>query len=111
MQPGKLDRRITIQHKTTTRNSVGGFVDSWSDYASRWAAHRQLTAKQAISGNEVDAMFYGEGDTVFIIRFDAQVSSDMRIQYDGNVYAVESVREINGTGRQAFMEIVCNRKN
>jgi SPP1 family predicted phage head-tail adaptor len=110
MQAGKLDRRITIENKTSTRNSVGGKVESWSTLAERWASHRELGAKAAISGNEKDRLFYGEGDTIFVIRYDDLVNANMRITYNGKIYAIEAVREF-GTGRQVFMEIIANSKN
>jgi len=110
MQAGKLDRRITIESKTSTRDTVGGKIESWSILLERWASHRELGAKAAVSGNEKDRLFYGEGDTIFVIRYDAQVDANMRINYNGKIYAVEAVREF-GTGRQVFMEIICNSKN
>jgi SPP1 family predicted phage head-tail adaptor len=110
MQAGKLDRRILIENKTSTRNSVGGNVETWSTLAERWASHRELGAKAAISGNEKDRLFYGEGDTIFVIRYDDLVDANMRITYNGKIYAIEAVREF-GTGRQVFMEIIANSKN
>lgn len=109
MNVGKLDRRITFQDKTSTRNAVGGFVDSWSDYASRWAQHRQMPVTAELSANQKDKLFYGEGDTIFVIRFDDQINNDMRISYNGNLYSIEGTREY-GDGRQVYMEISAKRK-
>lgn len=110
MDAGKLDRRITFQSKTSTRDAVGGFVESWSDYASRWASHRQMKITAEISGDMKDRIFYGEGDTVFVIRYDANINSDMRLQYNGKIYSIEGIREF-GMERQAYMEISAKAKS
>ena len=38
MDAGKLNRRITIQQQSTTQDSYGGQVQSWSDFYACWAA-------------------------------------------------------------------------
>lgn len=110
MQAGKLDRRISLESKTTTRNAVGGNIETWVLYADRWASHRELKGNAAVSGEVKDRLFYGEGDTVFVIRYDALVESTMRLTYNGKIYAIEAVREF-GDGRQVFMEMIANSKN
>ena len=110
MQAGKLDRRIMLESKTQTRNTVGGAIETWSTYANRWASHRELKANAAISGDVKDRLFYGEGDTVFVIRYDELVNANMRLTYNGKIYAIEAVREF-GNGRQVFMEMIANCKN
>jgi len=110
MNAGRLDRRITFQSKTSTRDAVGGFVESWSNYASRWGSHRPLKITAEISGDMKDRIFYGEGDTVFVIRYDDQINSNMRIEYDGRIYSIEGVREF-GMERQAYMEISAKAKS
>lgn len=109
MNVGKLDRRVTFQASTKTRNSVGGFVETWADYASRWAWHRQMKVTAELSADMKDRMFYGEGDTVFVIRFDDNIHAEMRLSYDGNLYSIEGIREF-GEGRQVYMEISAKRK-
>lgn len=109
MQAGKLDRRISIEQKTKSRDSVGGVVETWSVYADRWAYFRTRVQDQAMPGDKMDRVFGGDGDVVFVIRYDNQVNADMRITMDGKVYSITSVREFED-GRYNFTEMIATAR-
>ena len=86
-----LDRRITIQVKTTTRDDAGGEVTTWAD------ALRVCAAKADQGGREFRAAgtLLAETTTVFTIRhFRGLGALTHRISYDGTSYDILSVGEI-----------------
>jgi SPP1 family predicted phage head-tail adaptor len=95
---GATERRhyITIQSKTSTADGEGGFVETWSDGESVFAAIYPIKAQQQFSFKSVnvDATHYikVEGETV--------VEEGNRIKYDSGsavryfeVLTVEDIQE------------------
>ncbi len=65
---GQLNRQITIQQNTQTKDTEGGMVDSWANFAENiWAK------KNNLSGNERAATRQGgstlDARTEFTIRY------------------------------------------
>lgn len=90
IRAGKLNRRITLQTLSATRNGIGQPVQSWSDLATVWA--EVVTA----GGGE------GEGDNQrvarstkqFRIRYRAGLSPrETRVVFDGETYDISAVDE------------------
>lgn len=91
MNIGKLDRRITIQAKTTTRDaSEGGTVDTWADVVTVWAEKLDVGGSKGFRGGALRP----ETDTVFTIRHRSDVTALHRITYQGAIYGIVSVAEI-----------------
>lgn len=91
MQAGALDRRITIEQITgETLDANNAAVPTWGTFAERWAK------KIDLKGREIDvaAVFQGEVDTEFKIRWLAGLKNEMRIQYGGRVYDIEGFVDI-----------------
>jgi SPP1 family predicted phage head-tail adaptor len=42
IDPGRLDRRVTLAQPVTTRDAVGGAIVSWLDAATVWAERRPV---------------------------------------------------------------------
>jgi head-tail adaptor len=107
MDPGRLDRRITIQKRKTTRGADGSITSGWSDFATVWAAKRELPAQR-------NAEVFGSSQhsdtalTEWTIRFLSGLDGSERIVDDlgvaGNVRG--SPREV---GRREFLAIVAER--
>ena len=100
---GQLDRRITIQRASRTRNAVGELIDTWSTFAEAWAYKRDVRAGQRVAADQVVA----DIDTVFTIRYRAGVTPDMRVAYGGLVYDIKGVAEL---GRREWQELSCTAR-
>jgi SPP1 family predicted phage head-tail adaptor len=101
---GELDRRITIQALTQTKDSEGGMVDDWADVSTVWAKVRNL------SGNERRLTAEGgqaaEARTEFTIRYRSGLNERMRISYGGKKY---NIRHINNYAEaREFLVITCD---
>ena len=101
MQIGRLDRRIVIEVNTPTRSPSGEKVDSWATLATVWAEVRPLRGKEFFDAAAVQS----EIDTKFRIRFRSDLTTKMRINYDGNLYDIHSIAEL---GRHAATEIMAS---
>lgn len=104
MQAGKLDRRIAIQTSTTTANSIGEWIPTWSTTLSLWASvdftdsKENFEAQQLVAPNEV----------TFKTRYNATVTEKMRIIYAGYIYDIKHIAEIN---RREGLKIIALKKD
>lgn len=99
MKSGRLDRRITIEQYTVTRDSYGGEPKSWSTWATVWAEKRDKKGREYLeqSGEHT------ERETVFKIRYQDGLSTDMRILCDGRYYDIIGLAEL---GRREGWEVI-----
>lgn len=103
---GDLNRRITLEALTQTKDGEGGMVDSWAALASMpvWAKVANL------SGNERRATTHGgqlpEARTEFTIRYRAGITSKMRVSYGAKLY---NIRHINDFAEEhCFLVLTCD---
>ena len=47
---GRLDKRVSIQRRSSTRDSYGQEIDSWTTIAQVWAQVKPLGGKEAMRG-------------------------------------------------------------
>ena len=90
MNAGKMDRRITLQRKSSSQDSFGEAIDTWADISTVWAE------VVPVSGNErfVSQQVIAEADTLFKIRYMSGLTPLDRVVYDGRTYDVKGVIEI-----------------
>jgi SPP1 family predicted phage head-tail adaptor len=98
MEVGALDRRVTIETATKTKDSYGGIVVSWASLGTYWANVRPMVARErfisgAIRENNV---------SVFTIRYRTGFDVEARISYDGKLYRIIGIAE---RGRREWTEI------
>jgi len=48
LQPGRLDRRLTILRATATRDALGELVESWSELMTVWAQKVDRPLREAL---------------------------------------------------------------
>jgi SPP1 family predicted phage head-tail adaptor len=77
MNPGDLDRRITFQQATQTRSANGEVVDTWTDYASRWAKLEYGSGSDIVESERL----LSTGTVKFTVRYDSRINKSMRIKY------------------------------
>jgi SPP1 family predicted phage head-tail adaptor len=99
MNPGKLDRRITFQQATQTRLSNGEAMDTWSDYATRWAAISYAKGSDIVEGERL----LSTGTVKFTVRYDSRINKSMRIKYKHWFYNI--VNNPVELGRQDYLLI------
>ena len=99
MQAGRLDRRITIERKTTVPDEVGDPVESWAELSTRWANVKHQGGREFLAAGAERT----EARTVFTIRYFDGLRRTDRINYDGAIYDVEAINEL---GRREGQQIL-----
>ena len=101
MQAGKLDRRITLQRASTTKNGFNEDVEAWGDIATVWASATPVSDAERVRAQQVGAVI----SMRFQIRFStavADLSPTDRLSYNGKTYNITAVKEL---GRREGLEI------
>jgi SPP1 family predicted phage head-tail adaptor len=105
MNPSKLDRRITIQAKTTALDVNGDRMDTWTNLYTNIAANVKPTG-----GREMVAehRMFETSSAMFMTRYFSDVCQQHRILYNGKYYNITSVNEI---GRHDGLLITAEASN
>lgn len=87
---GKMDRRITIEKRTITRDAEGGNVETWATHANCWAEKVDTRGKES----EVADADRSANETQFRVRYKPWLtSSGYQIIYRGEKYNITHVKE------------------
>lgn len=115
MQAGKLDRKISIERRTDTRDAAGQPIPTWRRIGlTRWAAVKPVTGSERFTADQV----IGRQQTEFQVRWASDLS-DLnpidRIVYpvtsspsDSEIYDILAVHEI---GRRTGFSIITSRRS
>lgn len=102
MNPGKLDRRITLQALTKTRGTEGGFVETWAEVTTLWGEVLQPSAGVEARQAETDRSNIRRQ---FRIRYYPGISETThRVVYDSQIYNLIHASE---EGRKAYHLLTC----
>lgn len=104
MNPGSLDRRVTIESYTTATDSWGHPEKTWSTLASVWAQKKEVRAVERTEQAQVVALSY----TQFRIRHRSDVDTTMRINYESQYFYITAVKEL---GRKEGLEIQTEQRD
>jgi SPP1 family predicted phage head-tail adaptor len=96
MNPGKLDRLITIQALTESRDAGGGIVQTYTTEAQVWAARADAGGREFRSFGQLSA----EVNAVFTIRAYSGLTTKHRIVDSGYRYDIAYVQPIDRSGYQ-----------
>lgn len=101
MKAGELDRRITLQTFSTSRDAnTNEQLESWADLDTVWAKVRMTGGREFREGSaEV-----GERKATFTIRYRSDVSQLARVSYAGEFWDIRDYREL---GRLEGLELNC----
>lgn len=105
MQTGKLNRRITIQSRTTTQDGAGQPVETWSDVATVWADIRNPSGL-SFAGETIKAGV--EASTVRLsvrIRYREDIDPGMRVELNGETHDILAV--IPDHARRRHVDLLC----
>lgn len=109
---GKLDRRITIERFTTTKNELNEDVQAWLPFITVWARRKDssdVVKTEVLGAEQVGSYLLSH----FTIRssVDARtVTPKDQINYEGRVWNIKGTKEA-AEGRNRFIEITAVRAN
>ncbi len=98
---GKMDRRITVQTRTTAQDSWGQPLETWADATTVWAEYIPRLVSSDLPVDAQQEQFIEKCS--FIMRWRV-IPTDARITYNGKVYKIQGMAEI---GRKDRLELAC----
>lgn len=102
MKAGKLDTRIQIKVKTSTRDSYGAEIITYTPLATVWAEKVPVTGREYFAA----AQFIPEATLKFRIRFREDFDETAIITHDGVDYDILYMAEI---GRADGVELLVKK--
>lgn len=96
MDIGKLDKRITLQSRSTTLDSYGQQIDSWSDVATVWANVKPISGREKLKAMQVDSIL----THTVAIRYNAsfmppRAIDAWRIVYNGRLFNITAAMDLD----------------
>lgn len=102
MQSGKLDRRVTLQAPTVTKDARGGPVTQWVDQATVWAEVVPLRGREFVETAQVVA----GAELKVRMRYRTGVLESWRVVHEGTAYDIQHIAEI---GRRDGLELLVKK--
>ena len=99
---GTLDKRVTIEAPTSTRNAIGEAVPGWSVFAAAWASIEPLQGREFWAQQQVQS----EVTVRIRIRYLAGVTAAMRVVGGPKVYTILAV--INPGDANEELQLMCS---
>ena len=100
MRAGKLRHRVTIQQTTETREStMGGVIDTWGTFATRYASVSPLTGREYFTAQQHASEVTHE----VRLRYLSGVTTKMRVLHDGRTFDIESIANTDERDRETVL--------
>lgn len=101
MNPGKMDRRLTVQVRTMTKDAAGGRVETWADAFDCWGEVVRHTAREGIAADADRA----QEERQFRIRYKSGIASGThRVLYQLQFFDITGITE---EGRRDRLLLTC----
>ena len=102
IDPGKLDRRITLRSATIAKDSFGEDVRTYSDLANVWAkVDYRGTPKEGEDTEKLTSL----NKVRFTVRYRSDVDATVKISWGGKTYEIEGV-SLEGRERYLIIDTV-----
>lgn len=98
---GTLRHLVDIERYVETQDEVGQPIKDWATFATVHADVRQLTGREPFFAQER----FAEANIMVISRYLAGVDTTMRIKWQGDVYNILDVSDVDG--RKVRLEFIC----
>jgi SPP1 family predicted phage head-tail adaptor len=104
VRSGDLDRRVGILALTTTQDTAGQEVESYSQIAEVWAEVVDLRGGEAFAAASVNSQMV----TRFRLRWRTDITTEHRLRFDGRDYDI--IQKPIEIGRKAGLEIMARAR-
>lgn len=105
INPGQLDRRITLQTRTTAADAFNAPVETWSNLATVWAK-----IEYPSTGNDEETksgLNIARRRVEFTIRHRTDIGFVERVTYNSGTYDIERIAEL---GRNDFLKLTTEER-
>jgi len=101
MEAGMLNKRITLQYQTKVSNNMGGFVTSWVDAATIWAAIWPVSASEQVQSMQPTMTISHR----IRIRYRSILRASWRIKFGLRYFNIVSI--INQNEKNELLDLMC----
>lgn len=107
MDAGQLNRRITIQRPSTTRDAYGQPTKDWTDVFTTWAGIRAATSREIYAASG----FTSGVSHIVTLRYRPRtpVLSSYRVFYGGRLFQIQAVSD--PTENKEQLNLLCLELN
>ena len=100
MEAGTLNKRITIQYATKVGDDMGGFIVSWVDAVTVWAALWPLSATESVKSMQTGMVVSHR----VRIRYLSVLRPSWRLKFGEKFYNIVSI--INPSMKNEYLDIL-----
>lgn len=102
MNPGKLNKRITFQRKTSAKDDDGfENTQQYEDVISVWAGAKTISGREYYQAAAVQ----NEKQVRWIIRYREGLTEDMRIRFKSRIFEIKAI--LDDDELKKTLTIVC----
>lgn len=101
MRAGQLRHRIVLQQLTTTQNEFGEPVQTWTTFATVYAAVEPLRGREFFAAQQITA----ELSVRIRIRYRSDVKPAWRAVWGAHTYDIQDVIDVDG--RHTELQLMC----
>lgn len=102
VRAGELNRRVSVQQRSSTPGNFGAASETWQEVFPAWARILPLGGRELLFAKQIAS----ESSHQVTIRYRASVTPRMRIVYQGRVFEIESVNDVEE--RHEYLELLCS---
>lgn len=104
MNIGNLNKRIIIEKSTSTQNSYGEQVQTWTTLRDCWAKVEPVQGKEYYTAKQTAS----ELDIRFIIRYTTiDITPKSKLRYNNQEYNINSIINLDELNRE--LHLYCSR--
>lgn len=92
---GRMRHEIVVQQVSRAADGQGGFTETWSTFATVWAAIDPVSAYQQF---QAEALQHRVTHKI-TMRYLSGLTSDMRISFGGRLFHIQSFRDFEEKGK------------
>ena len=99
---GKFNRRVTIEQITSSRDGIGGEIETWSTFATVWAEFVSQSSRKFVAAKQV----HSELTALIRIRYRSGITAQMRVRYGSRIFQLVAA-PINVKEGGESLELMC----
>ena len=89
LDSARLNRRITIQRRSTAVDAFGQQTTAWTDFLTCWASIEPMSGRELVAAQAVQS----EVTHTLTIRYRPTVTAAMRALYQGRIFEIRAVQD------------------
>lgn len=99
---GRLNKRVTVEERTPTKDEHGHEPESWSALYHRWAEIRGVSVSEQVAHGQSQSV---ASHTIRMRAMGIQVNGKHRIAYQGRVYEIVGAIDVDSSRDELMVPV------